>query len=257
MGAWGPGLFSDDLALDVLSDYRELIEDGVEDAEATRRVLEKYAESIKDPDEGPTLWLALAFTQSKLGRLDPVAKNRALAVIDRGEGLQVWEEDPRLLAKRKAVVGKVKAQLTGPQPPRRRLRPPHRHVTDLVAGDILLFRVGERCALLRVARIDDHRLSAAPIVVALDFDGAEPPLMERINQLPDRPEPRREIRFTRTPWATIRWRPMVFKRIDYRDAGLRRLGRMDGRPGDEDIQPQTYGWWAALAEELTRFLNNG
>ncbi len=256
MGAWGPGLFSDDLALDVRGDYRELIEDGVDDEEAGRRILEKYVESSDDPDEGPTFWLALAFTQSKLGRLDSRVKDRALAIIERGEGLHVWEDDPKLLAKRKVVLGKVKAQLTGPQPPCRKLRPPSRHVTDLVAGDVLLFRTGERCALLRVARIEDHRLSVAPILVALDYDGAEPPSVERINQLPDQPEARPAIRFTPSPWATTRWRPMVFKRVDYRNAGFVRLGRIERRPGDETLQPQSYGWWAALAEELTRFLKS-
>lgn len=36
MGTWGTDLFADDLARDIRDDYREQIEDGVEDAEATR-----------------------------------------------------------------------------------------------------------------------------------------------------------------------------------------------------------------------------
>jgi len=91
--------------------------------------------------------------------------------------------------------------------------------------------------------------------VALDFDGEEPPSMERINELPDRPEPERAIRFTPAPWATTRWRPMVFKRVDYRNAGFTRLGSIDSRPGDETLRPHSHGWWAALAEDLARFLN--
>src|SRR5947209_8139499 len=147
MGAWGPGLFSDDLAMDVRSEFRELIEDGVGDAEATRRIIEAHAGSIEDPDEGPTFWIALAFTQSKLGRLDAMVHDRALEVIERGEGLHLWDHDPKLLAKRKEALEKVSAQLTGPQPPRKRVRPPSRRVTDLVSGDVLLFRAGTRCTL--------------------------------------------------------------------------------------------------------------
>ncbi|ACZ90620.1 hypothetical protein [Streptosporangium roseum] len=40
MSAWGVALFSDDTACDVRDTYRELIEDGVDDEEAARRVLD-------------------------------------------------------------------------------------------------------------------------------------------------------------------------------------------------------------------------
>ena len=53
MGTWGVGLFSDDTAADVRSHYRELIEDGVEDAEATQRVVEHFREYLDDEDDGP------------------------------------------------------------------------------------------------------------------------------------------------------------------------------------------------------------
>ena len=98
MGSWGPALFSNDTACDVRGDYREMIEDGVEDAEAMRRVFEQYGEDLDDPDEGPIVWLALAHTQSKLGRLDDEVRRRALQVIEGGEGLERWAEDPELLA---------------------------------------------------------------------------------------------------------------------------------------------------------------
>src|SRR3990172_5253641 len=167
MGAWGPGLFSDDLACDVRGEYREVLEDGVQDNEATRRILERYGEEAADPDEGPTFWLALAFTQSKLGRLDSMVRDRALQVIERGEGLHMWQEDPQVLAKRKVVLEKIKAQLTGLQPTRRKLRKPKRHMTNLVPGDVLSFRAAGRCALLRVARLHESRIAVSPILVAL------------------------------------------------------------------------------------------
>ena len=68
MGAWGPAIFSDDTACDIRSDYRELLEDGVGDAEATRRVIADYQHL--DQDEAHVLWLALAAAQAALGRLD-------------------------------------------------------------------------------------------------------------------------------------------------------------------------------------------
>lgn len=42
MGAWGPAIFSDDTACDIRGDYRELLEDGVDDREATQRVIDAY-----------------------------------------------------------------------------------------------------------------------------------------------------------------------------------------------------------------------
>ncbi|MGW2146611.1 hypothetical protein ACWCOT_20055 [Nonomuraea bangladeshensis] len=99
MGAWGPGLFSDDLACDVRDEYRELIEDGATDEEARRRVVESYSEALDDPGEAPVFWLALAVTESKLGRLDAVVRDRALGIIERGDdgpGVGVQEEGSRL-----------------------------------------------------------------------------------------------------------------------------------------------------------------
>src|SRR5215469_11588756 len=92
MGAWGPALFSDDLACAVRGDYRALIEDGVDDDVAMRMILTSYADVLDDPDEGPVVWLALAATQSKIGRLDPAVARKALAIISADEGMSRWHE---------------------------------------------------------------------------------------------------------------------------------------------------------------------
>lgn len=92
MGAWGPALFSDDVAPDVRGDYRALIEDGVADDAATRRVLDS-TQVRSAPGRQSLVWLALAFTQSKIGRLDPAVAERALQSIDSGEGMRRWREE--------------------------------------------------------------------------------------------------------------------------------------------------------------------
>jgi len=254
MGAWGPGLFSDDLACDVRGEYRELIEDGVPDDEANQRILERYAEEVADPDEGPTFWLALAFTQSKLGRLNPEVRDRALQVIERGEGLHMWLDDTKLLAKRKAVLEKVKVQIVGPQPPRKKLRRPRRHVTDLVPGDVLSFRVEGRCALLRVARLHESRIAVAPILVVLDFEGTEPPLSKDLSTLADRPEGSPRLLDPPPPWYRTRFHVQVLDKNDYRDTGFERVGRVEARPGDESVPARAYTHWAGLATTLRGWL---
>jgi len=49
MGTWGTGLFSSDMARDIRDFYRERIEDGVEDAEASRLTLEMFRSYQDDP----------------------------------------------------------------------------------------------------------------------------------------------------------------------------------------------------------------
>jgi hypothetical protein len=99
LGVWGPSLFSDDVACDVRDCYRQLLEDGVEDGAATEQTVEKFHSYLEESD-GVAL-LALAVTQSKLGRLDPDIRDRALAVLDRGADLEMWEHDnPKLVPRR-------------------------------------------------------------------------------------------------------------------------------------------------------------
>ena len=86
MGAWGPAIFSDDVACDVRDQYRAMIEDQVPDADAEERVLDAWRAALDDTDDGPVVWLALAATQSKLGRLSDRVKGEALRVVDRGSG---------------------------------------------------------------------------------------------------------------------------------------------------------------------------
>ena len=91
-GAWGPAIFSDDLATDIRADYTDLIGQGISSAEATQRLVREYRPHA-DSDDGPVFWLALAATQRRLGRLEEVVKHRALQVIDDGTNLRRWERD--------------------------------------------------------------------------------------------------------------------------------------------------------------------
>jgi len=80
----------------------------------------------------------VAVTQSKIGRLDPAIRDRALAAIDRGGDLSVWAIDnPQSLARRKQVLAKVREQLTGPQPARSRVQRRSTPSCGLAAGDVL------------------------------------------------------------------------------------------------------------------------
>ena len=228
MGVWGTGLFSDDEACDVRDHYRELLEDGVEDAAATRLTVEKFRAYLEE--SGGVALLAFAVTQSKLGRLDPDIRDRALAILDRGADLEVWELDnPKLLPKRRATLEKARAQLTGQQPPRRRLRPPKRISSGLAAGDVLAFAVPGREVILRVVRVHSHRLGETPILEELDLTGAE------------------------VPSPDTRFSAFVMQGIDWQRAGFRKEQTTSARAGDEQAPVPSAGIsWAALAERYRR-----
>jgi hypothetical protein len=251
VGSWGTAIFSDDTASDIRGEYRELLEDQVPDAEATERVIAAYQHL--DADEEHLLWLALAAAQSSLGRLEDEVKARALDVIDTGHGLELWAEaGEKELAKREAVLAKLRTQLTGPQPARKVVRRPWRHETDLRPGDVLSFTASNgQMALLRVARVDDQRVGAAPIVEELDWNGRSLPARWRLRRLAVREEdaPRSRPR-------TYRLAKHLKKDADWHECGFVLAAKLDPRPGDAAAQAWVYAGWRVMARGLERKLTS-
>jgi hypothetical protein len=248
MGAWGPAVFSDDTACDIRAEYRELLEDQVPDDEATRRVVEAYG-GLGDEEEH-VLWIALAAAQSRLGRLEDDVRDRALAVIDEGRGLELWEEaGASALAKRKKALAALRTQLVGPQPARKTVRRPYRHVTDLEPGAVLScpLEAGD-LALVVVRTIHEHRINVAPVVS---------PLLWRGTQVPDDLQPLEVMSTWRHPLGdtdllqVARYRK---KDLDWYDVGLEQVGtRPDLRA---EVRSSAHTMWRhlpyLLEQRLTR-----
>jgi hypothetical protein len=250
LGTWGTGLFSDDEACDIRDHYRQLLEDGVEDGAATRLTLDKFRQYLEEPHSVAPI--ALAISQSKLGRLEPDVRDRAIAIIDAGADLALWEqENPKQLAKRRAVLERARAELTGPQPARRRLRPPKRVLSGLAAGDVLAFALPGRLALLRVVRVHAHRRGETPVLEELDFDGAEVPTHDALERLgPRATDP---LTFKHPVSPDSRLFAFVMERIDWQGAGFQKVQAIAARPGDEQAAVPSSGIsWAQLAERYRR-----
>lgn len=117
MGTWGVGLFENDTACDVRSDFCEFVADGASPVAASQWLIDQWVPD-DDPDEGPVVWLTLAALQSRVGWLDERVKQRALRIINDGSDLQGWidEATERDVAERRAVLEKLKEQLLSPQP---------------------------------------------------------------------------------------------------------------------------------------------
>ena len=115
MGTWDTGLFDNDDAADLRSDYRAYLADAQSDAGATDAVARDYAATLDRPQDTTSFWLALASIQWRIGRLDPRVKAAALAIIDDGLDLAQWENSP-LRDKRRAVLTKLRGVLVSPLP---------------------------------------------------------------------------------------------------------------------------------------------
>ncbi len=191
MGSWGAGIFADDTACDVRDDWRDLIAGGVDAAGATDRILLKWQDTLAEPDEGPVFWLALAAAQMATGRLQERVKQAALSVIDTDAGLSRWQEAPKLLRQRQAILAKLKVQLLGPQKAPTAVRPWKPPVASFNAGEVFSYRlVTGALALLRVYEIvaEDSGGTCAWLEV-LDFAGAEVPAGLDLAALPGRLSP--------------------------------------------------------------------
>ena len=167
MGYWSTAIFGNDLASDVRSTYRELLEDGVPDGEALRKVEQEFAYAANDPDNRAAFWTALAATQMQLGRLDDRVRDQTIAVIDAGGDLHMWEGSDA--SRRKAVFAKLRGQLLGPQKRPVRVRPEKKVLSPVRAGDIFMLGLEDgREARFRTLAVHGYRVGDVPIVEMVD-----------------------------------------------------------------------------------------
>ena len=254
MGAWGAGIFANDVACDVRDEYRGLLEEKVPDVEATRRVIDSWKEWSDDPD----VWLGLAATQWKLGRLDPEVKERALAVIDEGRGLDLWEGP--VLGRRVAALAKLRDQLVSPQPPRRAVRRTWRYETDLKLGDVIAAPLTDQLAVaLRVVEILDARL---PIfqVLPWGYDGL--PSIADLENLPpvmgSGVRPFLAIDGVKAKWPTHELRVGIFNlkrgEPDWGDVGFVLIGNWTAEPQHTGMFTGL-GPWRIAIEDLASLID--
>jgi hypothetical protein len=231
MGSWSTGVFGNDLASGVREEYREFLEDGASDAEALQKVLRGFADDLDDPDNGTCFWTGLAAAQMELGRLDPAVRDRAVAVIEAGGDLHMWDETG-FANTRRAVLAKLRGRLLGPQKAAVKIRAPRRIPCPVQAGDVFLLTLEDgRKARLRTVAVKSHRLGDIPTVEMIDDRGRP----YRLFQLTDDP---RMTAWTKTQLA--QWE--VFD------------GRIKGDPSADYIQVVARQTAPKVAPEVTHSL---
>jgi hypothetical protein len=112
VGAWGTGIFDDDLAADLRDEWQEAVEGGSSPTEATSALVAGLGSEVADDeDDGPVFWIALAALLLEQGALDREVAERAKAAIP--SNLARWREDAEAddLAERERVLGDLLRRL--------------------------------------------------------------------------------------------------------------------------------------------------
>lgn len=185
MGTWGTAIFSDDTASDIKNDFIDKIAIGKSPASATEEIIAEYNDTVMDDNESSVFWLALSATQWTLGRLQEKVKQRALDIINGGQDLKRWEEDPKQLVQRKKVLEKLKAQLQSDQPTPKKIAVPFIRQTKMETGNLICYKHPTgKMAIFRVVNIQhDHCGDKYPQVEILNYFNQSIPDLKAIKGL--------------------------------------------------------------------------
>jgi hypothetical protein len=223
MGVIGPALFDDDTAADVRGTYRAYIEQGIDDKEALRRILEQY-QGWFGGENGVGALVGFAVTQFELGRLDSEIRDQAIAAIDRGGDLHLY---PRDVDQRRAVLAEARAILSAPQPARAHLQVPSPQISDLVAGDVLALDVPSGLVIFRVVRVNAVPTHEVPVLEQLEYSGSAEPPLDLLERLPKRDFPNPTFKDLGHCHIVVPTNPGEWKQM-----GFRKIGRIQAREAD-------------------------
>jgi hypothetical protein len=112
VGAWGSGVWQDDVAHDIILRFEQLLTEGRTPGEAVQDILLDPPWGWGDQDDDAVQVLALAALALRHGVLDSALHNQAISLIESGAPLDRWTESrPAQIAARQAVLEHFKALL--------------------------------------------------------------------------------------------------------------------------------------------------
>lgn len=186
MGVWGHRIFEDDCALDVRDEYRDHIGDGLSPSQAVAALVKSWSPDRSDEEEYASFWLALAATSWQMGRLTPLTKKRALAVIDGEIGLNAWgDAGPKRLAARRRAYADIRNTLSKPQPPPKPVPRRIRMTAPWRAGTLFSYRCRSgRVLYMRVIGLQRDRGGEYMMINICEWNGLKPPAPKIASSLP-------------------------------------------------------------------------
>jgi hypothetical protein len=191
MGTWISSFFDNEieLAADVRNEYVDYLEAGETGRQATRQVIEGFSEELCNAEQCPVVWMALAVTQWKYGRLEPRVKAKALKAIKSGGDLASYPEDRQ--TRRQRVLENVRVHLESPQPAEKKVRvvkstsPNKKNDQIWTVGQVVAFRrASGRYVMLLTEFVEKNPYRGQiPTFVLLKWHGRKVPPSERIRSL--------------------------------------------------------------------------
>lgn len=190
MGAWGTGILSDDTVRDIYDSYIDLFNRGDARENIRADILKAHASSLRDPDEGPLVWLAIAKAQWDCGQLETEVLAKVRGIVREGLGLERWaEQGQRLLERRKAALGQFLAKLESVNARPRKPRKSIKRKPLFKPGDCLAVRLpndvwGAILVLQHEPESEDpyRETYGTNLVVALKYRGTNPPPLDEFEK---------------------------------------------------------------------------
>ncbi len=144
MGAWGAGLYSNDTAEDLKTEY--LVAFWYYDVDTALAKIDEYVRreiTVEDDEEEWCCYMySLADFMWKKGILTDEIKEKVIGMIDSGFGLEVWREGgEKVLRERERVLAKFRQKLTTPLPPKKKIKPDVHAEKIFKSGDLIAIRL--------------------------------------------------------------------------------------------------------------------
>ena len=146
MGAWSTRIFDNDIAMDILTEYKAMLGYKVSPEIAYAKIKDYFEKDFIGEDDEDDYWLALAYFQWKNGILIDEVKKNALRCLEDEKYLERWADSgAKVLEKRKQTLTEFKYNLENVVNPQKKSFPKCpaylRSKTQFKIGDIILYQL--------------------------------------------------------------------------------------------------------------------
>ena len=143
MGTWGTSIFQNDVSEDVKDFYISKLKGGLDDRRAYAETLLEFEDELNDSDERTDVIFALAMTMLKYGRLTDEIRDIAISNIETDLSSDKWNT-PKLHKERQCNLEKMKEQLLGEMPDRKKVSVHKPIKLDWNKGEVYCFQLVDK-----------------------------------------------------------------------------------------------------------------